>query len=89
MLRTIQITPKNREILRRKTELSVQSLRDLNLFNNALETLLRNFGEVRLMDLPLQLGMDGKVMYLQIFQGERTETTFGNCRTHRLRCRAS
>ncbi|RLI89620.1 MAG: hypothetical protein DRO98_00600, partial [Archaeoglobales archaeon] len=38
VLRTIQITPKNREILRRKTELSVQSLRDLNLSNDALDS---------------------------------------------------
>jgi len=68
------ISPPN--VTGRKLELCHQIFRDMNITAEELERLM-DATQVRLLDLPFQLAViDGKVIYLQIFQGERTETPF-------------
>jgi predicted transcriptional regulator len=74
-VRDYVIIPNNEDIIRRKSEVAAQSLKDLGLSSDELEYIIHNFGEVRLMDTPFQLGIiDGEVVYLQMFQREKTET---------------
>ena len=64
------------DVIDRKVETHLQVLRGMNLTTKELERVSGSV-HVKLFDLPFQLGViDGKVLYLQIFQGERTETPF-------------
>ncbi|RLI85700.1 MAG: hypothetical protein DRO98_06565 [Archaeoglobales archaeon] len=63
-------------VANRKLEVCIQVFRDMNLTTEDLERI-KGSTQIKLLDLPFQLGIiDGKVLYLQIFQGKKTETPF-------------